>query len=88
MSFIHPLIDSHSNSFALQALPKGVLNGKSNNKVLAGIRTADDGSIYHRLYSAVPLRHFPFFLQVHDSCRLEMGRHKELYKDLLRERQT
>ena len=88
MSFIHPLIHSHSNSFALQALLKGVLNGKSDNKVLAGIRTADDGSFYHRLYSAVPLRHFPIFLQVHDSCRLEMGRHKKLYQDILRERQT
>jgi hypothetical protein len=86
--FHPPALSFTQYSSTQQASPKGALNGKSNQKVLAGIRTADNGSFYHRLYRAVPLRHLPFFLQVHDSCRLEMGRHKKLYQDILRERQT
>ncbi|MBR2654264.1 MAG: hypothetical protein IKD59_06860, partial [Lachnospiraceae bacterium] len=51
--FHPPALSFTQYSSTQQASPKGALNGKSNQKVLAGIRTADNGSFYHRLYRAV-----------------------------------
>ena len=67
MTFTHPPFHFYSGILFFIDFER-TRHGKINQKILAGVRAANNGSLHNRLYRPVCLRHLAFILQIHNRC--------------------